>query len=75
MVAAGQQFRHQAYVPGIALDEPVPRVLVVRLPDLPVLGEVIEADHRVAALQQFLYHVSADEARGPADQNPLHQAS
>ena len=67
VVAVGQQFGQQADVPGVTLDKPVARIVVVGLPDLPVLREVVQACHRVAALEQFLYYVPADEASGSAD--------
>jgi hypothetical protein len=75
VIALGQQLRYQSDVPGVALDEPVMGVIVVRLLDLPVLGEVVEAYHRVATFQQFFDDVPADETRGPADQNLLHYVS
>ena len=69
---AGRSLRMLAHVAGVALDQLIPRVVVVGLPHLAVLGEVVHAHHGVAAPQQFLHHVSADEAGRSADQNFFH---
>ena len=46
-------------------------VVVVGLGHLAVLGEVVDADDGVAAGQQLLDHVAADEAGRAADQDLL----
>ena len=71
---SGEQLGHQVDVAGVALDEPVARVVVVGLRDLAVLGVVVDADDLVAAPQQLLDDVAADEAGRAADQD-LHRAS
>jgi hypothetical protein len=69
VVAVGEQFGHEVGVAAVALDQPVARVGVVGLGDLAVLGVVVDADHRVAAGEQLLHHVPADETGRTADQN------
>src|SRR6202044_3466246 len=73
VVTVGQQPGHQVDVARIALDELVVRVVVVGLGDLAVLGEVVDTHHGVAARQEFLDQVAADESSGPADQYLLHR--
>src|SRR6202042_3065636 len=67
VVAVGQQLRHQPDVAGVALNEPVARMVVVGLHDPAVLGQVIYPGHRVPAPQQFPDEISADKARRSAD--------
>ena len=72
----GEQLRHARAVGEIELDEAEarrgfssdrePRLLE---PDVVVVVEVVEADHLVAALEQDLRRVVADEAGGAGDED------
>ena len=68
VVAVAEQLGHQLGVAGVALDEVVVRVVVVGLRDRPVLREVVEPDDLVAAAQQLLDDVAADEAGRSSDE-------
>ena len=57
---------------AIALDEAIPRVRVVRPGDRSVLREVVDPDDLVAALQELLYEIAADEAGGTAHDDRAH---
>ena len=64
LIAVRGELRQQRDVLGIALDEPVARVTVVRLGQPTVLREVIEPDDVVPGLQQLGDEVAVDESGG-----------
>jgi hypothetical protein len=68
VVAAVEQLRDELGVLRVALDQAVARVRVVGLRDAAVLGEVVEADHVPAVLEQLLHEVAGDEAVRTGDQ-------
>src|SRR5262249_27214968 len=72
VVAVGDELSHQLDVARVTLDEPVVRLAVVGVAAGAVLGVVAHAHHLVAALQQLLYDVAADEARRAGDQDFCH---
>ena len=61
-----------AGVLGVALDEPVARMVVVRLREPAVLREVVEPDDLVAGLEQLRDEVAVDEP-GRAGDEDLHR--
>ncbi len=63
-----------ADVLGVALDEAVARMVVVRLGQPAVLAEVVEADDLVAGLEQLGDEVAVDEPGGAGDEDS-HQAA
>ena len=69
LIDVGRQLRHQPDVLRVALDEPVARVVVVRLRDPAVLAEVVQTDDLVTRLQQVRDEIAADEAGRPGDEN------
>ena len=65
--------RQQRGVLGVALDEAVARVVVVRLGQPAVLREVVETDDLVAGLEQLRDEIAVDEPGGAGDEDP-HQS-
>ena len=65
----GQCVEQERRIAGIALDEPVPRVVVVGLRDRPVLRVVVDADDVVPAAQELLHDVTADEPGRSRDEH------
>ena len=74
LVAVGRQLGEQRDVLGVALDEPIARVLVVRLRQPAVLAEVVEPDDVMAGLEQLGHEVAVDEPGG-AGHEDAHQVS
>ena len=72
MVAARERSCHQLRITRVAMDEPVARMAVERTHHVPVLRLVVDADDLVAALEQFLHNVPADEPGRSGDQDPGH---
>jgi hypothetical protein len=72
LVRVAQQFPQRADVLGVAPDQAVARVLLGRLADVAVLGEIIQADDFVPGLQQLFDQVAADKAAGAGDKD-LHR--
>ena len=54
---------------GVALDEPIARMVVVRLGQPAVLGEVVEADDLVPGLEQLGDEIAVDEPGGAGDED------
>src|SRR5215467_6055635 len=54
---------------GVAFDQPVVRMAVVRAPHRPVLAEVVDAYDLVAGLEQLGDEVAADESARAGDEN------
>jgi hypothetical protein len=69
VLAVGQQAGHQLNVAAVPLNQLVVGVVVVRLGDLPVLREVIDAHDGVTPAEQLLNDVAADEPGRSADEN------
>ena len=65
LVDIGRQLGHQRDVLGVALDEPVARMVVVRLGQAAVLAEVVEPDDLVAGVEQLVDEVAVDEPGAP----------
>ena len=61
LIAVGGKLREERHVLGVALNEPVARVVVIRLGQAPVLAEVVHADDVVARSQQLGDEVAIDE--------------
>ena len=72
VIAVRDQLGHEAEVAAVALDEAIPRVRVVGPGDRSVLREVVDPDDLVAALQELLYEIAADEAGGTAHDDRAH---
>ena len=72
VIASGQQPCEQLGIAGVTLDELEALGMVVGLGYRTVLGEVVDADHLVAAAQEFLDHVAANETGRPGDQDLAH---
>jgi hypothetical protein len=70
LVAIRRQFTEELGVLGVALDEPVARVVVVGLRQPAVLREVVDADDLVAGLEQLRDEVAADEPGRAGDEDP-----
>ena len=70
LVAVGGELVEERRVLGVALDEPVARVVVVRLGQPAVLAEVVEPDDLVAGLEQLRDEVAVDEPGGAGDEDP-----
>ncbi len=68
LVHVGHQRRQQADVLGVALDEAIGGMFERCLLERAVLGEIVEADHFVAGLQQLFHQIAADEAGRAGDQ-------
>ena len=75
VIAVFQQIGQQAGIARVALDEVVIRVIVEAVLHRPVLGEVVDADHSVAPVEQLLHYVAADEAGRAGDKNLRHEQS
>ena len=69
LVAVGDELAHERGVLGVALDEPVARMVVVRLREPAVLAEVVEPDDLVAGLEQLRDEVAVDEPGGAGDED------
>ena len=69
LVAVGRQLGQQRHVLGVALDEAVARVVVVRLGQPAVLREVVEPDDVVARLEQLGHEIAIDEPGGAGDED------
>jgi hypothetical protein len=69
LVDVGGELGQERDILGVALHEPIRRVVVVALRHPAVLAEVVDADHLVACLEQLVDEVAADEARGAGDQD------
>src|SRR4029078_7102328 len=69
LVAVAGEPLDELGVLDVALDEPVARVVVVRLREAAVLAEVVDADNVVARLEELGHEVAADEARSAGDQD------
>ena len=70
LVAVRGELVHERGVLGVALDEPVARVIVVGLGQAAVLAEVVEPDDFVAGLEQLGDEVAVDEPGGAGDEDP-----
>src|SRR5436305_11339372 len=60
---------HELDVLDVALDEPIPRVVVVRLRQRAVLTEVVDANDLVPGLEQLRDEVAVDEPGRAGDQD------
>ena len=69
LIAIRRQVGEQGDVLGVALDEAVAGVLVVRLRQPAVLREVVEADDVVARLEQLGHEIAVDEPGGAGDED------
>ena len=69
LVAVGDELAHEWGVLGIALDEPVARMVVVGLREPAVLAEVVEPDHFVAGFEELRNEVTVDEAGSARDED------
>ena len=70
LVAIGGEVSQEGRVLRVALDEAVVRVIVERLGNAAVLGEVVEADDVMARLEKLRNEVPVDETGGTGDQDP-----
>jgi hypothetical protein len=61
VIAIAQQLRHQRNVGAVAVYERVLRIVVVALRDLAVLRIVVDPNNVMAALQQLLNDITANE--------------
>ncbi len=61
VVAVHEELGHELDVATVALDQRVARVVVERLLDRAVLREVVDPHHAVAAAEEVLDDVAADE--------------
>ena len=73
LIRIGSELGHERAVLGIALDESIPRVVVVALGHPPVLAEVVEPHDLVAGGQQLLDEVATDEPGSAGDEH-LHES-
>ena len=69
LVAVGGQFGQQRHVLGVALDEPIARVVVVRLREPPVFREVVEPDDVMPRIQKLGNEIAVDEPGGAGDED------
>ena len=69
LVAVRRELAHQLRVLGVALDEPVARMVVVRLGQPAVLAEVVEPDDVVAGLEELRDEIAVDEPGGAGDED------
>ena len=70
LVDIGCQFRHEPDVLGVAFDEAVAGMVVIRLRQAAVLAEVVEPDHLVPGLEELRDEIAVDEPGGAGDEDP-----